>query len=538
MIKYSFLIAILIIQFQFSYLFGLQKSTSNEYHITLKYDTINQNFKGNLHLSWFNNSSQDIYNLPFEFLTDSTMSQVRDANVDDFKCEIEYSRIAGGSFRLKLTKPIKAGQSSEIRFTFETKREINYLDFGLGDPLLPTIQYFDSLLFNSNFQVHSNYKVVLIIPVGYEVATTGIIVNTENVKGNFLRIHTEAKDVPKYGIIISNNFKVEESISMDGILIRSLYNEGEEYWGGRLLEYAKDVIEFYVDTIGFYPQSQISLVPGETGNVSGGWPIFPNIVAIHRGGLNNKNAESHAQWITSHEIGHQYWGFNYVLEPINYPQWYGISMGIYTDMLYAISRKTNRNYNWFFNDYINGLKKGYNTTVMQTVDSLNNQNFNWNSIIKHGKSFAILRMLAYEIGEDKFFEVFKYCLDTYKGVNVTLELFQQTCEQITQTNLNWFFEQWYRTDKFLDYEITSVDSKPNKQKYWTNCKIVRNGNAVVSSIDVRFQQSNGEMLYQNIDGTISQNDLAIESVFPVEKIIIDPDKKYPLVNRIEWIKPD
>ena len=189
----------------------------------------------------------------------------------------------------------------------------------------------------------------------------------------------------------------------------------------------------------------------------GGWPVCPNIVAVHRGfDLKGENAESWAQWITAHEIAHQYWGFNYILEPLNYPQWFGIAMGIYTDRLYCMNRNIQMDYRKYLYKYLFGIFNGYNTTIMQETDSLDKQGFDWNNIIKHGKSFTVLRLLAYEIGEDTFLEVFRYCLNNYKGVNVTLEMFQNLCEKISNRELDTFFQQWFYSNDFLEYQIDTI----------------------------------------------------------------------------------
>jgi len=511
-------------------IFELQAISANEYKISLEYDKINKNFKGELFLSWRNFSNQNIYELPFHFLVDSTNSQISYESIDKIECNV---KIINNGFVLKFSKPIKPSASTEIHIKFETKKRLNYLDLGTGDYLLPTIQFFDEKQFNPNFQLHSNYKVDIKIPTDYEIATTGKIIQKEKINDSYL-IHTEAKNVPTYGLVISKDFRVKEIKTTSGILIRSLYFEGEEYWGQKIMDYAKNVIEFYIDTLGFYPQDQISLIPGETGSTSGGWPIFPNIVAIHRGGLRRSNADSHAQWIIAHEIGHQYWGFNYILDPTNYPQWFGISMGLYTDRLYVISRNIEQSYFWCFSDYIEGVVKGYNTTVMQSVNDLDKQKFDWNSIIKHGKSFVILRMLAKEIGEDKFYEIFKYCLKNYKDVNVTLDLFQKTCEKITEKDLEWFFKQWYKTNDYLDYQIQSVETIQTGNKYKTICIINRKGNAYMTKIDIALKSTDSTTIIKNFDGKQKEIKITFDSDRLCEKILIDPQNELPLINRKDW----
>ena len=259
------------------------------------------------------------------------------------------------------------------------------------------------------------------------------------------------------------------------------------------LEYSKNIIEFYKDTLGFYPQPVLTIIPGYP-NPYGGWPVCPNIVGIHRGiDLKKEKAETHAHWIMSHEIGHQYWGYNYVLEPLDYPQWFGIGMGIYTDRLYTLQNIPDFNHSKSFSvSYLQAMKKGYNTTIMQTVDTLNKQGFNWNNSIKHDKSFSVLQMLAYELGENKFFEIIKYCLENYKGINVTLEMFQSDCEAISKRDLNEFFQTWFFTNDYLEYQIDSVTTTFNSNQYENEIVINKIGNASISHVEIEVVLESGE----------------------------------------------
>ena len=36
---------------------------------------------------------------------------------------------------------------------------------------------------------------------------------------------------------------------------------------------------------------------------------------------------------------------------------------------------------------------------------------------------------------------------------------------------------------------------------------------------------------------IDNDKLTIESQFPIVEVIIDPDKDYPLINRVSWLAP-
>jgi aminopeptidase N len=320
---------------------------------------------------------------------------------------------------------------------------------------------------------------------------------------------------------------------VSGVLVRSFYFENDRKWGGRLLDYSRKIIPFYKQTLGFYPQPVLNIVPSYD-EPFGGWPISPNIVGVHRGIDQKKDPAAHAEWIMAHEIAHQYWGFNYILEPTNYPQWYGIAMGIYTDRLYSMHHNVKKAYHNFYNACFHGISKGYNTTLMQTTDMLDKQGFDWNNIILHGKSWAVIRLLAHELGEGVFYQIYKHGLSNYGGTNVTAEIFKADCERISGKNLDLFFETWFYSDAHLEYAIKDVSIPGQTNEKEMEITIEKTGTAGLSEIEIAYLLNNGDTLTGKIDGT-----QAIVSLTPsfdgvLKKIILDPENKLPLYNKTSW----
>ena len=169
---------------------------------------------------------------------------------------------------------------------------------------------------------------------------------------------------------------------------------------------------------------------------------------------------------------------------------------------------------------------------MQETDSLDKQGFDWNNIIKHGKSFTVLRLLAYEIGEDTFLEVFRYCLNNYKGVNVTLEMFQNLCEKISNRELDTFFQQWFYSNDFLEYQIDTIINETRDSIYQTEIKINKTGKADISEVEILIKLSNGEIIKQVFDGKAKQVIIRQDFKNPIKEIVLDPNFKLPLANKI------
>ncbi len=507
------------------------------YNVEMEFDTTQLKMHCKMKIRWFNNSSAPVSKIPFKFKIDESNYVTGKATINNEDANILYtSKSIDGfdGFLVESKEIIRKNQSSTIEFNFELKRN-RYFNRKLFYKNLPLISYFDDGKFNHAYQVHSEFHVTITIPSEYEVATTGLTVNQKRESG-LITIQTKAKSVPSYGVILFKDAIVEEA-KAGNVLIRSFYFEKDEKWGKRFLDYSQDIITFYEDTLGFYPQPVLNIIPGMADKPYGGWPISPNLVGIHRGiDKLKEKAETHGQWIMAHEIAHQYWGYNYVLEPLDYPHWFGISMGIYTDRMYLNNNSIYKDYNSeFFGRYITGVQKGYNTTIMQTTDSLNSQGFDWNNIITHGKSWTVVNLLEYELGADVFIQILKNSLENYKGVNVTLEMFKSDCERISGRNLDDFFQIWFYSNSHMEYATKDVIIEKRDSTYHSLVRINKLGKGEISNIEMELHLTNNDTIRAIFDGTKSEVSMEFQSSSPVQKIVLDPKNRLPLIDRKDWV---
>ncbi|MFA8298988.1 MAG: M1 family aminopeptidase [Hyphomicrobiales bacterium] len=527
------------------YLIGCEKpkevkNNISDYNISTQLDTTDLFLECRMQLNWMNSSDSLIYEIPFLFKQDSLDNLINRVEINDTNCSFKaISKETGGEFDgfvLQLNDPIKPFQEARIFIDFKgDKADWFRDDVMIYSNVFPVLQYFKDGVFNPHFQVHSNYKVKLSYPTQYKAALSGVINSTDTLNG-IVENNAIANNVPNYGVVLLKDVELLED-SISGIKIRSFYFKDDAKWGKKLLEYSKDIIQFYIDRLGFYPQSVISIVPGYS-RPHGGWPICPNVVGIHRGiDLKKERAETHAHWIMAHEIGHQYWGFNYVLEPVNYPQWLGIGMGIFTDRFYTLNNIPDFNHSKAFSrSYLRAMKKGYNTTIMQTVDTLNKQGFDWNNALLHDKSFSVLQMLAYELGDTTFLDIYKYCLNNHQGINITLDMFKKDCERISKRNLDDFFSTWFFSNKYLDYQIDTVITNFKNGKYENEVRVGRVGNADISHVIIDVYIEGGEKKRTQISGTEEKVSFKLTTDKPINRVVLDPDLKLLLVNRKEWNK--
>jgi tetratricopeptide (TPR) repeat protein len=152
------------------------------------------------------------------------------------------------------------------------------------------------------------------------------------------------------------------SREVDGVLITPVFTEKGSKAAAVCLETAADAVHYYREWLGFYPFPFLTIIPSQASRM-GGYPVGTGIVAIH--GLEtyaDGEPPLHWQHITSHEIGHQYWG-EWVLDADN-PGWLWIAMGIFADSEFMTVRgfDPNRRAAWMEN-YVKSIPMYYDTTL-------------------------------------------------------------------------------------------------------------------------------------------------------------------------------
>ena len=422
------------------------------YLVDVVFDTVQSRLIGSLQINFRNQSNMDIQNIPFFFLNDEKEEDlIAHCSVNGKDADVEYRfKDRGDSYNgieAFLSEPLINDQACQIKIDFKSAKGkffYGYYHFchhwdDIAD-WLPSVLVMENGKIYPSRQSLSDYDVTLTIPAEFKCAATGLV-EFKRIDGGYRTIRLKAEDVPDFGILLAEDFIVEETQSA-GVTIRTFYFEQEKKWGKFLHEKAPDIVTFFADTIGFYPQPIISILPGGP-SPWGGYPVCANCVVVHSG-LDKKgyHAEEFAEWILAHEIGHEYFGFGHILEDYDYPQWFGLSMGIYTDWLYNSSRGIQRSdYHTRWNYYMAGILARLNTTILRNIEDLDREGFDWNNVIAHSKSSTVLTLLQQVVGKETFWTIYKTYLTEHKGETVTLDSFKKTCKAISGKELGWFFHQ-------------------------------------------------------------------------------------------------
>lgn len=419
-----------------------------------------------------------------------------------------------GPLFFALPEGVKPGEQVKVNISFAMNRitsgDKSELLLGGWYPRL----YWDGLRFASNYKVKFN------VPQGYQVAASG---KFDQASGLW-----SAKGIKNFGIYLGKDLKVKED-SIEGVQVRVLHTEKGEKVAAVALETARKAIHFYKEYTGFYPHEFLSIIPGGSAPW-GGYPFNPGVVVIHGMDVYEKARPEHWQWITAHEIGHQYWG-EHVLEK-DYPDWIWIAMGIHLDreFWHSIGSSYDR-HKGLINTYHLGLQQKFDTTIDISIPAYEEITFDHNNIIQHGKGFVVISALDSVLGKETFKRVVRRCLQEYKGKLFGYRDLWRVCEEESGENLRWFFDQWVRTDAILFYTAEIIENNAVEGGIKAKAVIKKVGDlAMPLPLELVFED--GSKLPWKTNRFQDEQMIEVSASSNLVKVIIDPENVMGMVKKL------
>jgi hypothetical protein len=254
-----------------------------KYDIRVSYTPDTQRLQGTQKIRFRNDASRPIERVAFRWFGE--ISGVRSNGVVASRPPGQYAQ-----HLFDLPQPLRPGGDLELAVDFAA-------DWPLDACSASRVTSFLNPRLWWGFGTHDDYEVELRVPEGYAFATSG---RPEPATGRHVAV-----GVRSFGLFIGKGYDTAEA-DAGGVLVRAAFTRRGRPCAELLLRSAVDAIGFYRQRFGFYPHSQLSIVPGGP-EASGGYPAATGLVVIH--GQERMTERDEPAWrrITAHEIGHQYW---------------------------------------------------------------------------------------------------------------------------------------------------------------------------------------------------------------------------------------
>lgn len=426
----------------------------------VEFDSSRAVFTGVAEISFTNSSGTALERLALLWEIDST--RTLDLTVNGFEANIispEYGVVTDDPVVIQLPEKIAPGEEILIKAEFKTVYFIEPDDdYEVWTCWFPRIYW--------GITTQDDFEVKLENNSDYTVASTG----QYDPKTDTYR----AVNARRFGFAFRKNTGIMKKTS-DGTTVRIIHTPAASECAELVMETALDAIKFYKKRFGFFPSDHIDIVQGADVPM-GGYPAATNLVFIHGMERMAEREELHWRWITAHELGHQYW-YEYVMSDTRFNMgWLMIGLGIYVDREYCRNSGLAKDQHLgLMSRYINGVRQGLDTRADVYGDYLDDISFDFNNVVVHGKGYSIISALNCVLGDKLFDRIHSRCLREFRGKRMRFCDFQGVCEEESGQDLDWFFDQWVRSDRFSAFEFKAKECSGWNGKFESDIVVERTG---------------------------------------------------------------
>jgi len=413
-----------------------------------------------------------------------------------------------------LAEPLAPGASVDLNVSFSRRPDAakEQRDF-LSSDWYPRLWW-------DGFPGHDAYSVKIEAPADLAVAASGRL---DPKTGRY-----EAEVARSFALFLAPGLK-SASREVDGVQITAFFTDKGAGAAAVCLETAADAVRFYKDWLGFYPFPFLNIIPGGAGRW-GGYPVATGIVAIH--GLETYvegEPPLHWQHITSHEIGHEYWG-EWVLEADD-PAWVWIALGIFADTEYMTVRSfdPDRAAKWIGN-YIDAVPMYYDTTLDAPAGREDAVQFDFNNTVVHSKGPAVVFALEDVLGRETFVRVYKRCLRDFGGRMFGWRDLRAAAEAESGRSLAWFFDAWVRSNQYLCYAVERDESREDGQGGFTTTIRLKRLGPMAMPVAAEASFEDGTTQTVRAGRTLAVTELELKSRAPLRTVALDPGKRLAMIG--------
>ena len=371
-----------------------------------------------------------------------------------------------------LPDPLRRGQS--VRLRFETAGEVltdlhggrqdNYFNLFL-DPWFPRPDRWTSRGTPFSLKVRTRKPFV-------PVASGG----TRSLRdsGDYFELETTSSRPASLIAVFAGKYVTREGTFRDTIIRVHAYAAGREDLLGRMPRVANMFLRFYEKTLGPYPFGDLDIVEAPdflhevTGGIGwGGFGFSPSgLILVSSNAFNPRKfvstLEAYKQasgdastWdvsrgmnqVLAHEIAHQWFPHKAMpVSPRDY--WLSESLAEYVSGLAIAAANPDeaevKGFPTLFAEWQFQARSCKDVGSIETATMLSGPDAPRNYFcLLYDRGPLVLHMLRAMSGDERFFAILRLYLDRANMGTVTTDDFRKAAEEVLQTDLGWFFEDWY-----------------------------------------------------------------------------------------------
>lgn len=476
-----------------------------EYRITSSLDTSAHTMTTGMDLLYTNNSPTDLQEIfmhlwtnafsdkqsPFakQFLrmgqTSFYYADVKDlggyqemkVSLGNQELEVTYHDTSNEIMSIPLPKPLKNGETIKLRFDYVLKIPKLFSRMGRSDSTYhlaywhPRPAVYDrngwhkmSYLSLGEFYGELGiYDISLTVPSNFKIASSANRFNpAREYEGGLTKWRLRGQEYHDFTIVLDPEIERKNSLmvpSSSGNNIRiNVFHYGTHDFWDKAVEYAQEAFTFLDKEIGPFPYQQMTIVQGINGGMGG--MEYPALTII------DCNDEEALEYYIVHELAHMWFygglNFNERKEP-----WLDEGLASFYEKKWTKKTKGKDYYSHRFpfikdkmleldlqleglmNQEARRMYEGANTPA----EEISLFNYGFSAYVRSSYGWKYLESY---LGEAKFRSCMQSFYSDWNGKHPDNEVAKQHFEKCSGKDLSWLFEDWFKTNKKLDYKIRDI----------------------------------------------------------------------------------
>lgn len=322
----------------------------------------------------------------------------------------------------------------------------------------------------------------------------------------------------------------------------AMFTNNEKVLWSKSIEYLNDATYYYSLWNGDYPYNHVTAVDGSIS--AGGGMEYPNITVI-----GESYSPSGLEQVIVHEVGHN-WFYGILGSNERKHAWMDEGLNTFTENRYTETKYPNQKLDLGLPDKINnkvGLNIygprgiydiGYLTNARRNYDQAietSSEDFtstNYGAIVYGKTGIGMDYMLAY-LGEKLFNKCMHVYFNEWKFKHPQPDDLRAVFEKETGKDLSWFFDDYIKTTKKIDYKVSSL--KKHASKEGTFIVGIKNKASIAAPFSLYGIKDDSVIVSKKwFDGTATQVDIEFEAK-GADQIILDYEMDIPELNRTDDI---
>lgn len=431
------------------------------YNLTLTYTADPPMLTGSQDVVYFNRQAAPLNEIYFRLF----------ANYPDYGAKITVANVSANgaaltpsldaketALRVPLAKPLATNAWVNLHLDFVVTipraSKSRYADLGTSDtvtlmpsiyPLIPGYDtrgwhievpppYGDLVYADDSF-----YAVTLTAPSAMDVIASGTTIDTRDSGTATKTWKIVGAPMRDFDINLTTVLQ-KASEKINGITVNSYYEPSDTDGGKNALRFATNALRVFQTRFGAYPYTEFDVVESPIGALG---IEYPGIIVLARNMYNDPRAVDTLEFVTAHEVSHQWWYGIVGDDQVNYP-WVDESLAQYSEVVYAEDMRGKSAgpiivRNFFSTVYNRAKTEGRDAAVNQPVAAFTESSY---GEIVYGKGPLFYDAIRKKMGDENFLHFLKTYAERYRYRVAFPEDILKTAEDVCACNLHAEYQQW------------------------------------------------------------------------------------------------